>query len=92
MGMTTGLRTAGHAPGRVTIKDLSRGGAALACDWDLMAGTPVEIDLPDGTGIVTARVVRSGGGELAVVFNADPQSGAGIDRILEGLAQKRRAA
>jgi hypothetical protein len=57
-----------------------------------MPGTLVEIDLPGRAGTVTARVVRSGGGELAVVFNANPQSLAGIDRILEGLAQTRHAA
>jgi len=91
-GMTVGLRTPGHVPGRVATKDLSRGGAALVCDWSLMPGTLVEIDLPGRAGTVTARVVRSGGGELAVVFNANPQSLAGIDRILEGLAQTRHAA
>ena len=36
--------------------DHSRGGALLDCDWPLTAGTTLEVELPAGGGLVTARV------------------------------------
>ena len=67
-------------------------GAAMASDWTVSAGTELETELPNGGGTVTARVVRSGGGELAVVFSAESQALARIDRALAALTQTRRAA
>jgi starvation-inducible outer membrane lipoprotein len=74
------------------VQDLSRGGAALTCDIPLPAGTEVDVELPDTSGPVTARVVRSGGGVLAVVFHQDAAALEMIDRALDGLAGSRRAA
>jgi hypothetical protein len=71
---------------------VSRGGAALASDWTLPAGTQLEVELPDGGGTVPARVVRCSNGELAVVFSAEPHVLQLIDRYLTGLTQGRRAA
>jgi hypothetical protein len=46
----------------------------------------------DAGGTVTARVVRAAGGELAVVFIADARALASIDRTLDRLSARSRAA
>jgi hypothetical protein len=58
----------------------------------LPSGAAVEIDLPHGGGSVTARVVRCGAGELAVVFSSEAAALARIDSALDALATARRAA
>ncbi len=87
-----GLRTPGGDTMRAALNNLSRGGAALRCDIVLPPGATVEVDLPGSDGAVPGRVLRSGGGELAVVFSSDPQVIARIDRALDGLVPTRRAA
>jgi len=77
---------------RAVVRNISRGGAALVCDWNLPAGTPVEIDFAEADGRVSARVARSGGGELGVVFSTDPRVRARVDRALERLVPTLRAA
>ncbi len=77
---------------RVTVRDLSRGGASLSCDWTLAAGTTVEIDLPNAGGKVAGRVVRSDGKEMGLVFGADAANAARIDRALDTLASHQVAA
>jgi methyl-accepting chemotaxis protein len=91
-GVTVGLRAEGGETARVAIKDLSRGGAALLCDWSLRPGAPVAVDLPEAGGSVSARVVRAAGGELAVVFSSSQEALARVDRALDSLAPARRAA
>ena len=91
-GAMVGLRTRGRDPVRATLRDVSRGGAALACDWTLAAGTNVEVDLPEAGGSVTARVVRCGNGSMAVVFSGEPAVLARIDRAMDALPRLRRAA
>lgn len=68
------------------MRDLSRGGAALLCDWILAAGTAVEVELPNADGKITGRVVRADGREMGVVFGADPANLARIDRVLDALS------
>jgi hypothetical protein len=74
------------------LKDLSRGGAAVVCDLTLLVGAEIDIELPNAGGAITARVVRSGGGTLAVVFHQDAAALARIDRALDAIAVKREAA
>lgn len=85
------FRAAGR-DGRVALGDLSRGGALLRCDWSLGAGAAVEIELPNGGGNVTGRVVRSDGQEVGLVFGGDPATLASIDRALDALAALPAAA
>ena len=89
-GVMVGMKVQGRPAARAELRNMSRGGAAMASDWAVSAGTELEVDLPNGGGTVTARVVRSGGGELAVVFSAETQALAKIDRALATLT--RRAA
>ncbi|HUN42513.1 MAG TPA: methyl-accepting chemotaxis protein [Acetobacteraceae bacterium] len=91
-GVSASLQAKGKPAAQVALRNMSRGGAALACDWNLPAGAQVEIDMPAAGGLIPARVVRSGGGELAVVFSSDPQILARIDRALGQLTETKRAA
>ncbi|HUB48991.1 MAG TPA: methyl-accepting chemotaxis protein [Acetobacteraceae bacterium] len=91
-GVTVGLQAKGRPAEHVAVRDISRGGAAMACDWTLPVGTPLEVELPGGEGWVPARTVRSGGGEIGIVFSADPTVLARIDRTLASLTPERAAA
>jgi methyl-accepting chemotaxis protein len=92
-GAMANVQTKGRSAARMTLRNVSRGGASLASDWTMPTGTQVEIELPDAGGSVPARVVRCGGGELGVVFGSEPQALQRIDRFLAGVTpQARRAA
>ncbi len=90
-GETAILRAAGRTAKAVLV-DISRGGAVLECDWQLPAGTSIEIDLPGGEDAVTARVVRGEGGRLALVFGSEPSILARVDRALDTIGGYRAAA
>ena len=87
-GVTVGLQAKGHPAEHVAVRNMSRGGAALACGWTVPVGTPVEVELPGGEGWVSARTVRSGNGEIGLVFSAEPTALARIDRTLASLASE----
>jgi methyl-accepting chemotaxis protein len=91
-GSTATLRMPGRQAIRATLRDISRGGARLVCDWTLPSGTALEVDLPQGGEAVIARVVRCGAGELAVVFSADAAAFKRIDRTMDALSSARRTA
>jgi methyl-accepting chemotaxis protein len=91
-GVTIGVRVNGRAPARVEVRNVSRGGALLACDWTLPAGTPLDVELPGAESPVPARVVRGGNGELAVLFSSETHALTQIDRALATLTAARRAA
>lgn len=91
-GAMVGMQAQGRPAVRAELRNISRGGAAIASDWAVPAGTELEVELPNGGGTVTARVARSGGGELAVVFSAESQALARIDRALAAMTQTRQAA
>ena len=76
----------------VVVQDLSRGGTAMACDWELQAGVELSVELPGAGGAVTGRVVRSDGRVVAVVFRQDAEALARLDRALAAFGGERRAA
>jgi methyl-accepting chemotaxis protein len=90
-GATVTLSRPGAADMRAALRNISRGGASLDCDCVLPPGSPLSVLLPEADAVVAARVVRGAKGELAVVFAADPQALARIDRTLALLARKRAA-
>jgi methyl-accepting chemotaxis protein len=90
-GIVATLRGDGRTMEAV-VRNISRGGAALACDWSLPAGTPLEIDLSAAGGSIAGRVARSAGGVLIAVFSADPTVLERIDRALDAIARRRMAA
>ncbi|NKE47279.1 HAMP domain-containing protein [Roseomonas frigidaquae] len=94
------LRLPGRPEVQAELRDLSRGGAALACGLDLPAGAPLEVVLPEpgsagprdaGPGLA-ARVVRAADGMLAVTFRQDDAARRRIDAVLAALASARHAA
>ncbi len=87
-GVMANVESKGRPATRMTLRNVSRGGAALASDWTMPTGTQVEIELPDAGGSVLARVVRCGNGELGVVFGSEPQALQRIDRFLAGLTKR----
>ena len=74
-----------------SLRDLSRGGAALNCDRQLPTGILIELELPHGAGKASGRMVRSDGREMALVFNGDPASLARIDKAMDLLSSRRAA-
>jgi methyl-accepting chemotaxis protein len=91
-GASVSLRVPGKDAIRAALKDLSRGGASVVCDLRLAAGDNVDIDLPNAGGPVAARVVRSGGGILALVFHQDATDLERIDRALDALTNVSEVA
>jgi methyl-accepting chemotaxis protein len=90
-GTSVTLRASGRDAMRATLKDLSRGGAALICP-QIATGSKVEIDLPDAGGAVLAEVVRSQHGMVALTFREDAETSRRVDRALQSLGGARAAA
>jgi methyl-accepting chemotaxis protein len=86
------LTLPGRPPIAVPLRDLSRGGASVLCDLQLCAGDEVAVDLPGAGGAITSRVVRAGGGVLAVVFHQHARDLTRIDRALDTIAGVDKAA
>jgi len=86
------LHTPGHEPTRTSLQDLSRSGAAMRCDLSLPPGVEVELELPEYGIKLSARVVRSEAGVLAVVLRQDPATLAKADRAIDGLKRADAAA
>nr|WP_274607307.1 PilZ domain-containing protein [Paracraurococcus ruber] len=92
-GETVTLRPRrGGAAIAARLRDISRGGMAVAADVPLPPGTEVEADLPGAGGTVPARVARQADGLLALTFPQDAQSLGRVDRVLERLGTLARAA
>jgi methyl-accepting chemotaxis protein len=91
-GVMVGVQTKGRNAIRAALRNISRGGAAIASDWTLPPGTALDVELPEANGTVPARVVRCGDGELAVVFSSQPKAQAQIERALTMLTATRQAA
>ena len=89
--MVATLRASGRNA-EVSVRDISRGGALLECDWPLTAGAPLEIELRNAGGIIAGRAVRAGDGRLAVVFSSDPSVLARVDLVLDRLTPRAAAA
>ena len=86
------LRPPGRAGIPVVIEDIARGGIALRSDWSANIGTEVQLDLPGADGCVSARVVRSQGGQLALAFRQDAAMLRRIDRAMARIAVSEAAA
>jgi methyl-accepting chemotaxis protein len=77
----------------VFVRDISRSGVALASDWVAESGDSVMVTFDGVPGSASARVVRSGGGVVALAFAQDEANLMIVDRVLDALAAgSRRAA
>ncbi len=90
-GASVRVQAEGH-DGVAALTDLSSGGAAITCNWRLPAGTSLVITLPHAGGPVSGRVIRSDTSRMAVVFDADPENPARIDRAMLALRRIAQAA
>ena len=86
------LRPRNGSEMRVVIVDISRGGVSVRCDWRSDAGSEVSIALPGADGTIVARVVRSGGGMLALAFRQDEAMLRRVDQSLAFIAARLAAA
>ncbi|HZF76370.1 MAG TPA: methyl-accepting chemotaxis protein [Acetobacteraceae bacterium] len=91
-GLRATLRPRGGAEQEAEVKDIARGGIALLSGLVLDAGAEVEVVLPGAGGPVTGRVARCGGGTVAIAFRQDPAMLARIDRALDMLGGRAKAA
>jgi methyl-accepting chemotaxis protein len=85
------LRTSGGEL-RASIQDISRGGLALSCDWHSEPGAEVMAVLPGTETAVATRVVRAGGGHLALAFLQDATTLALVDQALRHIGQSATRA
>jgi methyl-accepting chemotaxis protein len=90
-GLSVRLRASGREQS-VQLHDLSRGGAAVLCDWTLGVGTAVEIVLPNAGGSMMGHVIRCDGREIALVFDSDAETQAHIDKVLAHVTPLHAAA
>ncbi len=74
------------------LRDISRSGAAIVGDWQLLPGQEIELDLPNGGGSVSGRVVRCSDGVLAMIFRQDPATASRIGRAIDAMAGQPAAA
>ena len=91
-GTIAGLRVPGRDEQRAPVANISRGGVALRCDWRSVPGTEVQVVLPGGGGVVTARTVRTENGVLALAFRQDEAMLRRVDAALEHVAGLTRSA
>ncbi len=77
------LRVSGGQEQRAVIQDISRGGVGLRTDWSGHVGMSVELDLPGADTPVAARVVRSGGGLLALSFQQNDNVLKHVDQTMD---------
>ena len=77
---------------RAEIVDISRGGIAVRVDAGEPAGKDVELWLPEADASVHGRVVRCANGTTALCFRQDAQTLAILDRLLNRLQVRPRAA
>jgi hypothetical protein len=87
-GSRATLRVAGRIDAEITIKDISRGGIALICDWPLPAGMEIEVVLPGAAGPLSGRVARAENGLVIATFRHDPTSLGALDRALDTIARR----
>ncbi|PPQ28318.1 cache domain-containing protein [Rhodopila globiformis] len=91
-GATARLQIAGQPDVTLEIIDISRSGMALRHAAKLERGNDVRVELPGATASVLARVVRADGKSIALAFRQDPAALAQLDRALDGISARQRAA
>jgi PAS domain S-box-containing protein len=91
-GVTVTVSSGGRGSKVVEVQDISLGGAALLCDWQLPPGADVVIELPEAGGRVNGRVVRADGKSMGLIFHQDGDSHARVGRFLKAIGKHRQAA
>ena len=76
----------------VALSDVSLGGAALLCEWPCDIGAEVLVGLPGANDFVSARIVTSCQGLLAVAFRQDETTLKRVGITMEGLRYRIKQA
>jgi len=74
-------------PVEARLHDISRAGAAVKTGWQGTLGAPIRLRLPGSTDPLEARVIRQGGGLLAVAFGRDERTIARADAVVTFLGR-----
>ncbi len=91
-GVIVSVSSGGRESRTVEVQDISLGGAALLCDWQLPPGADIAVELPEAGGRVNGRVVRADGKDLALIFRQDDDSHARVGRFLAKIGKHRQVA
>ena len=92
-GVTVTLSSSGRGSKVVELQDISLGGAALFCDWQLPPGADVVIELPESGGRVNGRAwYVLDGNNMGLIFHQDGDSHARVGRFLKVIDKHRQAA
>jgi methyl-accepting chemotaxis protein len=86
-GSVATLRVPGREVMRAAIFNISRGGVALRTDWQVPAGTAVQMELPGAGGPVAARVARGKDGMLVLALRQDAAMLRQVDAALEHIGR-----
>ncbi len=84
-GMRAVLGSGPREGASVMVKNISRGGVALDCDWAPLAGQAVSVTINASHALIQGRVIRSGEGVIAIAFGQDAANLALIDQALTTL-------
>jgi len=90
-GATASMTIQGHTEIQAVVKDISRGGVALLSNNTAPAGTQVQVSLPAGA-TVAGRIVRATNGLVTISFRQEGSNLALLDRAVDAIKQKARAA
>jgi len=90
-GMRVVLRASGWGAIDATLIDLSRGGAALACNLAVAPATEVDLVFPGSADRVPARVLRRDDATVTVTFSEDVMASRTVERVIESLRGARAA-
>lgn len=91
-GVPVQLRCGVYGTGSATLRNISLGGADLACQWPCDIGAEVLLGLPGGSELASARIVDSQGGTLAVAFRQDPANLARVTHAMDVLMRSNATA
>jgi methyl-accepting chemotaxis protein len=86
------LRLPGQDAFAATVRDLSTGGAALACTQPIAVGVELSLELPAAGGAIIGTVIRSDGGTVAIEFRTDDITRTRVEQVVRALENVTRAA
>ncbi|MFC0386609.1 methyl-accepting chemotaxis protein [Muricoccus vinaceus] len=91
-GTSVQLLCGTHGTGSAALRDISLGGATLACEWPCDIGAEVLLRLPGEGDMASARIVDSRDGTLAVAFRQEPANLARVTRAVETITRATKRA
>jgi methyl-accepting chemotaxis protein len=69
------------------VRDISRGGLGVICDWQAPVGTDVTLSLGSDPERIGARIIRTGDNLVGLAFRQDTATLACVDRAIDRLSE-----